>query len=234
MAKRVQARSRSVKASPKAPARRVQPRPGRPTPAKAKPRGTVAPSSWPKVSVSPPPGPPAGAVAAFEAAVRELQRHKYAEASKRLKALLAAFPSESALLDRVRVFLGVCEREMHRKPVAPRTTEERLTLATAALNNGEDSAAERLASGVLSDSPDHDLALYLLAAVLARRGDTSAALVRLQRAVAVSPDVRAQARHDADFESLRELPGFQALLETPVNGAPALQARRAKRARSGR
>src|SRR6187455_205917 len=180
MAKRVQARSRSVKASPKAPARRVQPRPGRPTPAKAKPRGTVVPSSWPKVSVSPPPGPPAGAVAAFEAAVRELQRHKYAEASKRLKALLAAFPSESALLDRVRVFLGVCEREMQRKPAAPRTTEERLTLATAALNNGEDAAAERLVSGVLTDTPDHDLALYLLAAVLARRGDTTAALARLQ------------------------------------------------------
>jgi len=173
-------------------------------------------------------------VTAFEAAIRELQRHKYAEASKRLKALLTAFPSESALLDRVRVFLGICEREMQRKPAAPRTTEERLTLATAALNNGEDAAAERLVSGVLTDTPDHDLALYLLAAVLARRGDTTAALARLQRAVAVSPDVRAQARHDTDFESLRELPAFQALLETPVNGAPASQPRRPKRARSGR
>jgi len=173
-------------------------------------------------------------VAAFEAAVRELQRHKYADASKRFKAVLGSFPSESALLDRVRVFLGVCEREMQRKPAAPRTTEERLTLATAALNNGEDAAAERLASGVLADSPDHDLALYLLAAVHARRGDTDAALARLQRAVAVSPDVRAQARHDADFEGLRELPAFLALLEAPVNGASAAPARRARRGRSGR
>src|SRR6187399_2286038 len=180
MAKRVQARHRPAKVSSKTPARRVQSRTSRPVPAKAKPRRSAVPSSWPKAPVAPPPGPPAGAVTAFEAAIRELQRHKYAEASKRLKALLTAFPSESALLDRVRVFLGVCEREMQRKPAAPRTTEERLTLATAALNNGEDAAAERLVSGVLTDTPDHDLALYLLAAVLARRGDTTAALARLQ------------------------------------------------------
>src|SRR6188474_660337 len=112
MAKRVQARSRSAKVAPKASARRGQSRAVRPGAAKARPRRTVVPSSWPKAQVTAAPGPPAGAVTAFEAAVRELQRHKYAEASKRLKALLAAFPSESALLDRVRVFLGICEREL--------------------------------------------------------------------------------------------------------------------------
>ena len=231
MAKRSQVRgSRAAKGQ----VRRVKSRSRVPEPAKRVGPRTPVPSSWPKATVVVAPGPAAGAVTAFEAAVRELQRHKYAEAAKRFKALLSAFPSESALLDRVRVFLDICGREMQRKPAAPRTTEERLTLATAALNNGDDAAAERLALGVLADSPDHDLALYLLAAVHARRGDTATALARLQRAVAVSPDVRAQARHDMDFEALRELPAFQELLESPVNGTQASSPRRPKRARSSR
>ena len=36
------------------------------------------------------------------------------------------------------VYLALCERELARRPVEPRTTEERLTAATAALNNGDD------------------------------------------------------------------------------------------------
>ena len=133
-------------------------------------------------------GPNAEAVVLFQAAVEAMQRHQYAQAARDFRALLDAFPSERALLDRVRVYLDLCEREIQRRPAAPITPEEKVTAATAALNDGRDADAERLARDVLAVSPDHDLALYLLAAVNARRGDADEALAWLRRAMDVSPD----------------------------------------------
>jgi tetratricopeptide (TPR) repeat protein len=157
-----------------------------------------------------------------------LQRHRYAEAAGSFRTLLDRYPLERALLDRARVYLELCEREMKRKPADPRTLEERLTAATAALNDGDDSHAERLARSVLGDEPRHDTALYLLAAVEARRGAADAALTFLKQTIAISPDAKAQARYDADFESLRALPAFQELIEAPPVGAGGRRARRGR------
>jgi tetratricopeptide (TPR) repeat protein len=146
--------------------------------------------------------------------MQALQRHQFSVAADRFRALVDGFPTERALLDRARVYLELCEREARRQPQPPATAEEKLTAATAALNDGRDEEAEQLAHAVLADRPEQDLALYLLAAVHARRGESDNALDWLGRAIAVSPDVRAQALHDADFESLRDLSQFHDLLET--------------------
>jgi predicted Zn-dependent protease len=157
------------------------------------------------------PGP--GSVAAFEQAVSLLQRHEYRGAVAAFEALERQFPTEGALLDRARVYAALCRREMRRaSPAAPRTVEERVTVATVALNNGEDRRAEELIRQVLEDAPRHELGHYLLAVVHARRGATAAALDALRHALAVSPEVRAQARHDADFESLRGNDAFDRMM----------------------
>jgi tetratricopeptide (TPR) repeat protein len=165
-----------------------------------------------------------------------LQRHDYGRAADHFQAVLDGFPSEGALVERSRVYLALCQRELDRRPVAPQTVEERLTVATAALNNGDDDEAERLVRSVLDAVPSHELALYLLAAVEARRGARDSALGLLTRAFDVSPEIRAQARHDLDFEPLRDLDAFQALLEAPIvreNQAINGQ-RRSRRPRPGR
>jgi Tfp pilus assembly protein PilF len=190
---------------------------------------TGAPSATPPQPLL---GPNAEAVARFQAAVEAMQRHQYAQAAGHFRTLLDAFPSERALLDRVRVYLGLCEREIQRRPTAPVTPEEKVTAATAALNDGRDADAERLARDVLAVSPDHDLALYLIAAVNARRGEVDEALTWLRRAMDVSPDVRAQARHDADFEPLRDLEPFQQLIDAPISAQSG--ARRQRRPRVDR
>ena len=164
--------------------------------------------------------PAAEAVSLFERAMKALQRHEYTVAADVFRGLISSYPREGALCERSIVYVALCERELARRPVEPRTTEERLTAATAALNNGEDDQAESLARAVLSDAPQHDLALYLLAAVEARRGATDEALHLLSRAMAVNPEIRAQARHDADFEDLRDIDAFRDLIEAPVLPAP--------------
>jgi hypothetical protein len=72
--------------------------------------------------------------------------------------------------------------------------------------------------------------LYLLAVVEARRGAAESALAFLGQAVAASPEVRAQARQDADFEGLKDLDEFRQLVQPPAGGPP-LGFRRVRRGR---
>jgi tetratricopeptide (TPR) repeat protein len=155
-----------------------------------------------------------------------LQRHAYAEAAKAFQAVVMGYPGERALAERARVYLALCEREANRRPSAPRTIEERLTAATAALNNGDDDQAEELARMVLGDEPDHDLALYLLAAIHARRNDIDQALQLLAKVLALTPEASAQARADDDFDNLRDSDEFWKMTEPPSFGPPASQRRR--------
>jgi tetratricopeptide (TPR) repeat protein len=149
-----------------------------------------------------------------------LQQHKYGPASETFTQLVERHPLERALLDRARVYLDLCKRELSRRPTEPRTIEERLTAATAALNNGAHDRAESLARGVLAEDPHQDLALYLLAVIEVRRGSFDKALSYLGQAIALSPEARAQARHEPDFEPLFDVPAFQELTELPPQSAP--------------
>ena len=161
--------------------------------------------------------------------MQALQTHAYRDAADAFRALVDRYPSERALLDRSRVYLELCERELRRQPAAPNTIEEHLTAATAALNNGDEADAERLARVVLADDPQQDLALYLLAVIEARRGSADTALSFLEKAVEISPEAGAQARFDGDFELLRESEIFRRLTEPPPNSAPSAQYRRIRR-----
>ena len=161
-----------------------------------------------------------------------LQRHSYGEAAPAFQAILMGFPGERALADRARVYLEICEREAKKRPAASRTgltIEERLTAATAALNNGEDAQAEEFARSVLGDDPKQDLALYLLAAIHARRGAATEALDLLTKVIALTPEASAQAKSDEDFASLHDVDAFWRLVEPPI--VPSGNARRRTRGR---
>jgi len=177
----------------------------------------------------PPPAPhhPATeAVSLFQHGMEAMQRHAYIDAARAFQGVLMGFVGERAIAERARVYLALCERGANRRPGTPRTIEERLTAATAALNNGDDSGAEELARSVLGDDPKHDLALYLLAAVHARRGDRKEALSLLAKVLAITPEASAQARADADFASLREQDAFWKLTAPPAVPAGPRRGRR--------
>ena len=219
-------------------AKRAKPRPGR---ANRRTRVSERPAVrssgppvvlWPAAPPPPPPGPAPEAVSLFEKGLKDLERHAYADAVQTFREILGGYPAERALLDRVRLYLELSERELRRKPQAPNTVEERLTAATAALNDGNEQRAEELARSVLEDDDEHDLAHYLLAAVAARRGASDAALSHLARSIALSPEAGAQARFDSDFESLRDTDEFRRLTEPPPAPSPATGTRRPRRGRA--
>jgi cytochrome c-type biogenesis protein CcmH/NrfG len=164
----------------------------------------------------------------FERGMRALQKHDFREAGNDFRALMSSFPAEGALCERSAVYIALCERELARRPSEPRTIEERLTAATAALNNEEDGRAETLVKAVLAETPQHDLALYLLAAIAARRGAIDEAIQLLARALALNPEIRAQARHDADFGDLKDLDAFRDLIDVPTSGDSTRRSRRGR------
>lgn len=161
-----------------------------------------------------------------------MQRHAYAAAAGTFRGLLDEYPKERAILDRARVYLDLCERELRKASGTPASLEERMTAATAALNNDDEREAERLARSVLAEEAGNELALYLLAALEARRGMTEEALTLLSQAIALSPDAGALARHDDDFSVLHDTEAFRELTEPPAAAAPA--GRRSRRSRAER
>jgi tetratricopeptide (TPR) repeat protein len=178
---------------------------------------------------TPPPPPPlatpkppaADAVSAFERGMAELQRHNYAGAKTTFQGLLDNFPSEGFLTDRARVYLQLADRELQRRPASSGSVEERLTAATAALNNNDDAEAGRLAESAFKDDRSQDLAVYLMAIVAARQGRTDDALAHIKMAIEINPESRVQARQDEEFDILLELDEFHTLTEAPPTPAPA-------------
>jgi tetratricopeptide (TPR) repeat protein len=144
--------------------------------------------------------------------MRSLQQHNYREAADAFRAVLTKYPEEKELNDRVRLYLALCERQLESAP-EPRTAEERLYAATLALNAGDPSTALRHLGDIVSQDPDHDGALYMLAVVHALREDSSTALTYLQRAIERNPDNRSLALQDSDLERLMQDQSVRAALD---------------------
>ena len=153
------------------------------------------------------------AVARYEQGIRFLQEHKFQEAAGAFRSVLTQYPEEKELNDRVRLYLALCERQL-KSPAEPGTTEERLYAATLALNAGDPATALRHLGNIVSQDPDHDGALYMLAVVHALREDSATALTYLRRAIERNPDNRSLALQDADLERLMQDDSVRAALET--------------------
>ncbi|TAK16510.1 MAG: tetratricopeptide repeat protein [Acidobacteria bacterium] len=162
----------------------------------------------------------------------ELQRHNYAAARTTFLSILDRFPTEGFLADRARVYLQLADRELQKRPATGGTVEERLTAATAALNNNDEAEAARLAESAFRDDPSQDLAAYLLAIVAARQGRTDEALAHIKTAIRINPESRLQARQDEEFDVLLDLDEFHTLTEAPP--APAASAPLKKPLKRGR
>lgn len=208
MAKQRRGRSRPVTRKParsvsRASARKSKPRP--PVPGLREPRRAASPAA-----------PRAGyveAVSLYERGLQALQRRDYQQAATFLRSVVATYPDEKELHERVRLYLNVCERHAAPRESAPRNSEERVYAATLAVNAGRyDQALEHLRN-VNIEEPENDHAFYMLAVVHALRGEPDAAMPCLLRAIALNAENRALARQDPDLESLRHQEAFRAALD---------------------
>jgi Tfp pilus assembly protein PilF len=175
----------------------------------------------------PPPPPPRKptyheAVAMYERGLQALQRRDFAASADALRTVIERYPDERELLERARLYLKVCERELEPKEPAPKSADDWVYAATVALNQGDEANALLHLQRAIAADARHDHAHYMMSVASARRGDVNAALDHLRRAVSLNPENRSIARQDPELDSLRDAPAFKAALETPpVEGAVA-------------
>lgn len=156
------------------------------------------------------------AVAIYERGVQALQRHDYATGAELFRSVIDKYPEERELVERARVFVRVSEREMARQEPPPENTaRDSVYAATVALNAGDHAGALSHLQNAISVDDEDDHAHYIMAAALSLRGRSEEAIRHLQRAIALNPANRSQARQDPDLDSIRQLPGFRMALETP-------------------
>ena len=196
------------------------------------------------VAPPPPPAPPAPpvrkptyheAVAMYERGLQALQRRDFAASADALRAVIERYPDERELLERARLYLKVCERELEPKEPSPKSANEWVYAATVALNAGDEANALRHLQRALTEDSRHDHAHYMMAVASVRRNDPSAAVDHLRRAVALNPENRSLARQDPELDALRADPAFKAALDTPsAEPTPAREAVGAMRARKPR
>jgi Tfp pilus assembly protein PilF len=152
----------------------------------------------------------------YERGLQALQRRDFGAAAAALRNVIERYPDERELLERARLYLKVCERELEPKEPAPKTADEWVYAATVSLNAGDEAAAVQHLQRALAADAAHDHAQYMMAVASVRRNDLDAALDHLHQAVSLNPENRGLARQDPDLEPLRDLPGFRAALDAPL------------------
>jgi outer membrane protein assembly factor BamD (BamD/ComL family) len=152
------------------------------------------------------------ALALYEHAMRMLQQHNFFEAAELFGQLTVLHPGERELLERSRLYLAICNRQLSPPTADPTDNRERLYAATLALNAGHLDEAVQYLDRICMDEPANERALYMLAVVHTERRDIELAIRYLAQAIEANPENRSLARVDPDLGALRGVAGLTALL----------------------
>ena len=150
----------------------------------------------------------------YQSAVQLVQQGKYDKALAAFEKLLPSAPPE--ILERTKMYVVTCQRQMERSALAFQTPEERYDYAISQLNQGYFEEAREQFAGVIHDNPKADYAFYGLAVLDSITGHPQDCLDNLARAIELNPKNRLQARSDNDFQSMVDDPRFTELLYPEV------------------
>jgi tetratricopeptide (TPR) repeat protein len=156
----------------------------------------------------------AQAVDLYEKAMKSLGKHDYEKAKEQLETFLESHAEERDIAERARLFLAMCVRSLEKRPAyKPKTVDELLNHGVILHNRGEYAEALKFYAQAAEQQPKNEHVLYCIAASEAQRGDVAAALKSLRAAIVASPESRAQAQADADFDSIRDNEEFGEILD---------------------
>jgi tetratricopeptide (TPR) repeat protein len=150
------------------------------------------------------------AIQQYQAAVQLLQEAKYDKAKAAFQKLLPSAPPE--FIERVRMYVNTCDRQLQSHALAFNTPEERYDYAISQLNTGYFEEAREQLNLVLKDNPRADFAYYGLAILDSITGRAQECLENLAAAIEINPRNRLQARTDNDFQNMSDDPRFTEML----------------------
>ncbi len=147
----------------------------------------------------------------FDRGVAALQKKRIDEAQRNFLDLIQKYPDEKELVDRSRVYLAVCERQKNAARTALTEPEDFYYAALLEKNRGNVSEAIEHAKRAAKKNGGGRVD-FLLACCYAQTGQVETALEHLRKAIEDDGRHRILARHDRDFDPVRDAPGFQQLL----------------------
>lgn len=151
----------------------------------------------------------------YEIAMRLMREGKYEKAKTALEALLAEDAGD--LVDRVRVHLTACQRQMEKSKIDFHSPEEQYDYAISLLNTGYYEDAREHLEAILKQHPTADYGYYGLAVLYSLTGRAGDCLEQLGQAIALNPRNRIQARLDSDFQEMADDPRFTELLYPEIS-----------------
>ncbi len=151
----------------------------------------------------------------YEAAVRLMRDGKYEKAKTALETLLSSGAGD--LLDRARVHMTACQRQLEKSQVSFNSLEEQYDYAISLLNTGYYEDAREHFEAILKKYPSADYAHYGLAVMYSLTSRAEDCLEQLGRAIELNPRNRIQARLDSDFQEMFDDPRFTELLYPEVS-----------------
>ena len=147
----------------------------------------------------------------YDRGVAALQKKKLEEAERHFLDLIQKYPEEKELVDRARVYVMVCERQ--RQDPRPALTEPEDFYYAAVLEKNRGNVHEAIEHAKRAARKNGGGRVdFLLACCYAQQGDLVTVLGHLQKAIEEDQRHRVLARHDRDFDPVRETPEFQKLL----------------------
>jgi tetratricopeptide (TPR) repeat protein len=171
----------------------------------------------PSLAAKPGSQPSAANSAAFQqyqAAVQLVQQGKFEKALAAFEKLAPTAPFE--IVERCRMYIHTCRRQIDKRGLAFGTPEERYDYAVSQLNGGFFDEAGEQFRGILADYPNADYAYYGLALLDSITGRAQGCLENLAKAIELNPKNRLQARSDNDFQNMVDDPRFTELLYPEV------------------
>jgi tetratricopeptide (TPR) repeat protein len=147
----------------------------------------------------------------YDRGVAALQKKKIDEAERHFLDLIQKYPEEKELVDRARVYVQICERR--RRDPRPELTEPEDFYYAAVLEKNRGNVIEAIEHAKRAARKNGGGRVdFLLACCYAQQGDLETMLGHLQKAIEEDQRNRVLARHDRDFDPIRETPEFQKLL----------------------
>jgi len=156
----------------------------------------------------------ASVMSSYMTAVQQLQQGKFERSLAGLEKLLPSAPPE--LVERCRMYIAACQRQMERPALTFATGEEHYDYAISLLNTGYFEDAREHFNSILDKHPSADYVYYGMALLDAVTGQTQECLQNLARAIELNPRNRLQARVDNDFQNIVDDPRFTELLYPEV------------------
>jgi TolA-binding protein len=151
------------------------------------------------------------ALKSYEEALKVFKKGDYSRAISQFEAIVKEYPGEREICDRSRTWVAAAKARLASLPAA-KTPDEHYYRGVLAANDGRLDEAATSFQAAVSQDPRSDRSHYALAALRGMRGESSAAVSHLTKAIEINPSNRVRALNDADFDTLRDDAEFMSLL----------------------